>query len=383
MPESDPIKESRPEESIPSDEMHRQTEAGVRDALAYVHGIVDTIREPLLVLYEKLHVITANRAFYQVFQVSPADTEGRFLYDLGNGQWNIPGLRQALEDVLPQKKTFRDFEVVHDFPSLGRRVMLLNGQKLMREGNYTELILLAIEDITERKRLEDELLRSNEDLQRFAYVAAHDLRSPLNSALNISQLLAQRLQGKLDAKESEMLARAVASLQRLGALMQDILTFSAINSAPRQLTAVPLEESVQVALANLQSAIQANHAEITVTDLPSARGDRTQLTLVMQNLISNAIKYRGTDAPRIRIEAAREGDHWRVSVSDNGQGVEAKYATRIFEPFKRLHGTDIPGSGIGLATCKRIVERLGGRIWVESTPGEGYTFNFTLPVEQT
>jgi signal transduction histidine kinase len=145
------------------------------------------------------------------------------------------------------------------------------------------------------------------------------------------------------------------------------------------LTDVRLADCVDIALANLRHHIEANQVEIAVADLPRVRGDRTQLALVMQNLVGNAIKYRRAAAPDIRIEAAREGDYWRVSVSDNGLGVDPEYAAQIFEPFKRLHGPEVPGSGIGLATCKRIVERLGGRIWVESTPGTGSTFNFTIP----
>lgn len=353
--------------------------AGLVEALASVQSIVDTIREPLLVLDESLRVVTASRAFYRVFLVSPAETEGRLVYELGNGQWDIPALRVALEEVLPKEKSFRDFEVVHEFPSLGRRAMLLNGQKLWREGHHPERVLLAIEDVTERKRLQDELLRSNEDLQRFAYVAAHDLRSPLNSALGIFQLFAQRMQGRLDATESEMLRLARESMQRLSALMQDILTYSELEGEHRQKAPIALEEPVRIALANLQSAIEVNRAEIAVSDLPTVTCDRTQLTLLMQNLISNAIKYRGTEAPRIRIEAMRDGDFWRVSVSDNGQGFDAHYAARIFEPFQRLHGWNIPGSGIGLATCKRIVEQLGGQIGATSAPGVGSTFFFTIP----
>lgn len=202
------------------------TEAGLRDALSYAASIVDTVREPMLVLDGNLCVVTASRAFYQTFGVLPEVTEGQFIYDLGNGQWNIPALRTALEEVLPKEQSFQDFKVVHDFPALGRRVMLLNARKLWREDNNSVLVLLAIEDVTERKRLEDELLRSNEDLQRFAYVAAHDLRSPLNAALNLSELLARRLEGRLDAEEADMQKLAVESMKRLSSLMQDILSYS-------------------------------------------------------------------------------------------------------------------------------------------------------------
>lgn len=356
-------------------------ETSLRATLAYEASIVDTVREPMLVLDNTLRVRTASHAFYETFRVSSNDTEGRFIYDLGDGQWDIPALRTILEQVLPQQKSFRDFEVVHDFPTLGRRVMLLNGRKLLRENNRTELVLLAIEDVTERKRLEEELVRSNEDMQRFAYVAAHDLRSPLNAALNVTRLAARRLQGTVGKEEARLLSLSVDNLERLSRLMQDILSYSEIGYAPQQRVLVTLEEPLKIALLNLEHHIQENNAEVTVGTLPLVPADRTQMVMVFQNLIGNAIKYRGKDVPRIRIEAVREGTHWLLSVNDNGQGFDQQYAGRIFEPFKRLHGKNVPGSGIGLATCKRVIERLGGRIWVDSILGKGSTFYFTLPVE--
>jgi PAS domain S-box-containing protein len=360
--------------------VHQDTETRLREALAYAESIVETVREPLLILDGELRVKTASRSFCEEFGVSREETDGRFLHDLGDGQWNIPTLRAALEEVLPRQKSFQNFEVMHDFPTLGRRVMLLNARKLWHEGIRTELVLLAIEDITERKRMEDEMLRSNEDLQRFAYVAAHDLRSPLNAALSLATLLERRLKGRLNEDESNIQALLIQSMNRLGLLMQDILTYSEVsNTAPSQ-TFVPLEESLKIALANLQHHIENNQADISLGTLPNISGDRTQIAMVFQNLIGNALKYRSEQAPRIRIDAVQKGNQWQVSVSDNGQGFEAQYAAQIFEPFKRLHGPDVPGSGIGLATCKRIIERAGGRIWAESQLGIGSTFHFTFPV---
>lgn len=369
-------------EAVKLEKVHQDTEAGLREALAYTESIVDTVREPLLILDGELRIKTASRAFYERFGVSRNETAGQFLYELGDGQWNIAGLRAALEEVLPEHKNFQDFEVVHHFPTLGRRVMLLNARKLWHEGIRTELVLLAIEDITERKRMEDEMLRSNEDLQRFAYVAAHDLRSPLNSALSLATLLDRRLKGRLNEDESNILALSIQSMERLGGLMQDILTYSEMSNLPPQQTLVPVRESLQIALANLRHHIENNGAEITVGMLPNVPGDRTQIAMVFQNLIGNALKYRSEQAPRIGIGAVQENSQWRLSVSDNGQGFDIKYAAQIFEPFRRLHGPGVPGSGIGLATCKRIVERSGGRIWAESQLGIGSTFHFTLPIEE-
>jgi two-component system CheB/CheR fusion protein len=346
----------------------------------YSRSIVDTVREPLLVLDSTLRVITASRSFYNTFGVSRQEAEGRLVYDLGNGQWNIPALRTLLGEVLPRKKEFHDYEVRHNFPVLGDRVMLLNARELWTEAAETNLILLAIEDITDRKRIADELLRANEDLQRFAYVAAHDLRSPLNAALHLSQLLARRVEAKLDEKEREMLRNSIESMQRLGTLMNDVLAYSETGNVPQLCTLVWLEEPLRIALANLQHHIEASGAAITVSELPTVETDRTQTAMLFQNLIGNAIKYQRNDCPlRISIEAVQLGTHCRVSVADNGLGFKTEYAAYIFEPFKRLHGMEIKGSGIGLATCKRIVERWGGRIWAESVPGEGSTFFFTIP----
>jgi len=193
-----------------SDSNPYEIENGLRDALAYTQAIVDTVREPLLVLDGELRVTTASRAFYQTFGLSPETTVQEFIYEVGNGQWNIPSLRILLEEVLPQHKAFQDFEVAHTFPAIGRRVMLLNARKLVRASNNTEHILLAIEDITERKRISDELVRSNEDLQRFAYIAAHDLRSPLNAGLNLLQLLARQ---RKDTAQDAMLSFSILRLR--------------------------------------------------------------------------------------------------------------------------------------------------------------------------
>jgi light-regulated signal transduction histidine kinase (bacteriophytochrome) len=257
--------------------------------------------------------------------------------------------------------------------------MLLNARQLWTQGNDSLLVFVAIEDVTERKRIHDELVSSNEQMQRFAYTAAHDLRTPLNAALNLSQLLARRVEGKLDEQEHQILRTSIESLERLNRLMTDILTFSEMGSAPQQRRLISLDEPLHVALTNLQHHIEHNAATISIGDLPEVWTDHTQMVMVFQNLVGNSLKYRGAERPRIRIEAVLEGDDWRISVADNGQGFSPEYTFAVFEPFKRLHGIEIKGSGIGLATCKRIIERSGGRIWAESMPGQGSTFFFTLP----
>jgi len=348
--------------------------------LIALKGIVATIREPLLILDGNFRIKMASRSFYDAFQVTPSDTEGRFLYQLGNGQWDIPKLRSLLEEVLPKEQAIEAFEVSHDFPSLGRRVMLLNARRLSRDGNPTELILLAMDDITARKRIEEELLRSQEDSQRFAHVAAHDLRAPLNSAMALLQLMAD--EARLEENDRQVLSMAMANLQRLQSLMSDILAYSQVGGAQNS-EIVPLQEPLRIALTNLRKDIGETGTEIVVGPLPAVRADRSQLALVFQNLIGNAIKFRGAEPARLHIEATTDSRECVVSIADNGQGFDPRYAKEIFLPFKRLHGPETPGSGIGLATCSRIVERMGGRIWAEAADGMGATFYFTLPLNQS
>jgi two-component system, chemotaxis family, CheB/CheR fusion protein len=378
---------SDPTRELPTDQtgapttsqQERGTVAVLRDALAYAQSIIDTVREPMLVLDSTLHVQTASRAFLNLFGVSREDTIGSFIYDLGNGQWNIPALRTLLEKVLTQYEDFQDFEVTHEFPMLGKRTMLLNARKLWTKENNSHLVLLAFEDITGRKRLHDELVESNQEMQRFAYVAAHDLRTPLHAAQNLVLLLERRVQTKLNVEEREILRHLNESLERLSTLMGDILSFADTSNAPQQRARIRLEEALDVALANLQHHIDHQGATITRGALPEVFADRTQMVMVFQNLIGNALKYRRDEPPQVRIEAVREEGAWRIAVADNGQGFGAEHATIIFEPFRRLHSKSIKGTGIGLATCKRIVERSGGRIWAHAIPGQGATFYFTLP----
>jgi two-component system CheB/CheR fusion protein len=364
---------------IHASDVGHQAEDDSNSSLAYVQSVVDTIREPFLVLDSSLHVISASRSFFDAFKVTAEETVGQFIYDLGDGQWNIPDLRRLLEEVLSQQTAFDDFRVSHEFPSIGRKTMLLNGRKLRGSEDHTEHVLLAIEDISEKQRVLDELIRSNEDLQRFAYAAAHDLRSPLNSGVQLLQMFLWRRRDGLNEVDTRTLDLALASFKRLGELMEDLLTYSAAENAPQQLAPINLQMPLQIALANLQHHIEQSGATVHLGELPTVSTDRTQMVMVFQNLIGNAIKYRREEPLIIRIAAEKRDGAWCVSVTDNGQGFSPEYSRRIFEPFKRLHGAEIPGSGIGLATCQRIITRMGGRIWAESVPGRGSTFSFTIP----
>jgi PAS domain S-box-containing protein len=250
------------------------------------------------------------------------------------------------------------------------------------------LVTAAIRDITERRRSEEhlgktvrELKRSNDELQQFAYVASHDLQEPLRMVSSYTQLLAKRYQGRLDSDADEFITFAVDGCDRMQGLIQDLLAYSRAGTSERELREVPSGNALQKALTNLRIMIKQSGAVVTHDALPSVRTDETQLTLIFQNLVGNAVKYRGTEDPRVHVSAARNDDNeWTFSVRDNGLGIDPQYFERIFILFQRLHGRgEFEGTGIGLAVCKKIVERQGGRIWVESQPGKGSTFYFALP----
>ena len=250
------------------------------------------------------------------------------------------------------------------------------------------LVTAAIRDISTRKQAEwqllrkvEELNRSNEELQQFAYVASHDLQEPLRMVASYTQLLARRYKGRLDADADEFIAFAVDGANRMQRLIQDLLLYSRVGTKGQELCETSSEEALERALVNLGGAIAESHALVTHDPLPAVLADEVQLTQLFQNLVGNAIKYQGPGAvPRVHVSAAKNGGRqWIFAVKDNGLGIEAQYFERIFGMFQRLHRRDeFAGTGIGLAICKKIVERHGGSISVESQPGHGATFRFVL-----
>jgi len=258
-------------------------------------------------------------------------------------------------------------------------------------------ITSIIRDVTERVRAEvelkrtaarlaqqtAELRRSNEELQQFAYVASHDLQEPLRMVASYTQLLARRYRGKLDADADEFIEYAVDGARRMQALINDLLAYSRVGTRGQEFEPTDANAVFDQVVTDLGAAIEEAQAVVTRDDLPTVVVDPSQFGQLLQNLLSNAIKFRGERPPRVHVSARLEDDAWLFSVSDNGIGIAPEYTDRIFVIFQRLHSrAQYPGTGIGLAICKKIVERHGGRIWVESTPGEGSTFYFTLPLQR-
>ena len=228
-----------------------------------------------------------------------------------------------------------------------------------------------------------ELARSNADLEQFAYAASHDLKEPLRAVTSFVQLLARRYKGRLDNDADEFIQYAVEGTSRMATMVDDLLEYSRAGRHHEPFQPTDSGEALTRALANLALVIKESRAVVTSEGLPRVNGDALELAIVFQNLIGNAIKFRGEEPPQVHVSALRERRRWLFSVRDNGIGIDPAHRERIFALFQRLHGRDrYPGSGIGLTICKKIVERHGGSIWASSTPGIGSTFYFTLPLAE-
>ncbi len=225
-----------------------------------------------------------------------------------------------------------------------------------------------------------DLTRANEELQQFAYVASHDLQEPLRTITSFTQLLETRYKGRLDEDADEFIGYIVASARRMTDLINGLLALGRLRKSGQATTPVSFDDLLREAEISLQAAIRESSAEIQGDPLPALVVDKVQFAQVLQNLISNAIKYRGDKPPRIRIRAQRDATSWTFSVADNGRGFNQEFAERIFGLFQRLHPQEIGGTGMGLSITRRILERHGGRIWAESQEGLGSTFFFTLPL---
>jgi signal transduction histidine kinase len=251
-------------------------------------------------------------------------------------------------------------------------------RRALREKNERTLRHQVEKDLAQKV---DELARSNADLEQFAYVASHDLQEPLRMVTAYTQLLGERYRGRLDENADKFIGYASEGAVRMQVLIKDLLAFSRVGRNDGASASVDCNTVMEEVLEALASAIQESGAIVTYAKLPTVWGDRTQMAQVLQNLIGNAIKFRGTESPVVSIESEKAGQYWQFSISDNGIGIAPEYAESVFVVFQRLHArTEYPGNGIGLAICKKIIERYGGGIWMESHAGSGSTFKFTMPL---
>jgi len=273
-----------------------------------------------------------------------------------------------------------DIEGISELQDLSRTF----NQMAERLRNQQEALQKLNEELESRVRSRTaELERSNAELERFAYVASHDLQEPLRMVASFVQLLQQRYSNRLDEQADEYIEFAVNGAKRMQKLLGDLLAYARINVRGRAFAPVDCENLLELIKAQFKSRLEECNGSIMHDPLPTVLADETQLLQVFENLIDNAIKFRSTRPLHIHICAQRKGDEWRFSVRDNGSGIEPVYFKRIFVIFQRLHTSRLySGTGIGLALCKRIIERHGGKIWLESVPGEGSTFYFSLPVRE-
>lgn len=325
-------------------------------------------------------LIRLNQAWEATLGIPLRDLEGRLLRDLVE-----PSEAEALEAALARLGAREPAEFTGRFVCADGSSRWLEWRAIAEDG----LAFGAARDITERRLgeeavqvLTEQLRQSNRDLELFASLASHDLQEPLRMVAGFTELLARDYQGRLDPKADEYIGFAVDGARRMRRLIDDLLQFSRIGSRGKAMEAFETGVALQEAVLNLRQALDESGAVLTHDPMPVLEADGGQLALLFQNLVGNALKFRGAAAPAVHVGAVREGPAWHFTVRDNGIGIEPRHFQRVFDIFQRLHSREAyPGTGIGLALCKRIVERHRGRIWVESAPGAGTTFHFTLPAE--
>jgi PAS domain S-box-containing protein len=365
----------------------------LQEAAARKKAVLDSALDPIVTIDAYGKILACSRSIRRVFGYEPEEVVGQNVRMLmpephrsAHDSYLANYRRTGVTNILNRS---REFEALRKD---GSRVPIeLSVARVDVPGQDQPLFTGIIHEITERKvaeRLIHEhsaaLARSNKDLEQFAYVASHDLQEPLRMVGSFAGLLARRYQGKLDSEADEFIAYIVDGATRMQMLIEDLLAFSRVSTKGRKPEPVDAGEMVERVLGDLRAAIEQSGATVTAGALPMVLADPTQLGQVFLNLIGNAIKFRAPDRPpAVRVWAERLGGEWLFHVQDNGIGIDPRHMERIFHIFERLHGPgEYPGTGIGLAIVKKIIERHGGRIEVRSAPGEGSTFRFTLPAAE-
>jgi signal transduction histidine kinase/DNA-binding response OmpR family regulator len=373
----------------------RRAEADLVAIETYAQDIVETVREPLLILDASLRVRSANRAFYHIFEVGAEETEGQLIYELGNGQWDIPDLRVLLEDIIPTQSVFNDFELEHTFPQIGRRVMLLNARQL-RAGSHGELLMLALEDVTERRRAEEEVAEAREAAEaanrsksQFLANMSHELRTPLNAILGYSEMLQEEADEQSLESFTVDLGRINSAGKHLLALINDILDLSKIEAGKMELFVerFDLAELIDEVASTVQPMVQKNANTLKVVraaGLGEMRADQMKVRQALYNLLSNAVKF--TQGGTITLNADRQlmdGGEWIVfRVADTGIGLSDEQLSKLFLDFSQADASTtrrFGGTGLGLALTRRFCQMMGGDVSVQSALGAGSVFTIKLP----
>jgi len=368
----------------------------------FSESVINTVREPLISLDKDLRVVTVSRSFYEFFKVKPEETVGQLIYDLGNKQWDIPKLRELLETILPQKTTFDNYEVEHDFATIGRRIMLLNARQIERVLGKERIILLAIEDITERRKIEKGLEKAHEELQGLAaelkratrakseFLAnmSHELRTPLNSINGFSEILYDETFGSLNEKQKKYVEYVLTSGKHLLLLINQILDMSKVEAGKMKLTlsSLPMKSllnDISLLVADMVSKKKLQMLLEIAEDLPNIEGDELKVKEVLYNLLSNAIKFT-PDGGKIGMRAKKADAKIEIEVWDTGVGIASENMGKIFEGFFRVdtpYSRVTEGTGLGLPLSKKLVELHGGKFFVESEGlNKGIQVRFTLPI---
>jgi two-component system cell cycle sensor histidine kinase PleC len=365
-------------------------------------SIINTIREPLIALDQDLRVVSVSRSFYEVFKVKPEETVGQLIYDLGNRQWDIPKLRELLEDILPKKVAFDNYEVEHNFATIGRRIMLLNARQIQRVMGKERIILLAIEDITARREIENGLKKAHNrlkelaaELKRSARVKSeflanmsHELRTPLNSINGFSEVLYDETFGPLNEKQKKYVNNVLTSGKHLLLLINQILDMAKVEAGKMKLSlsSLPMKSLLnEISLLVADMVIKKN-LQMTLEiaeDLPDIKGDELKVKEILYNLLSNAVKFT-PEGGKIGMRANKADSKIEIVVWDTGVGIAPENMEKIFEGFFRVdtpYSRVTEGTGLGLPLSRKLVELHGGKLSVKSEGlNKGTSVRFTLPI---
>jgi signal transduction histidine kinase len=350
--------------------------------------IFDTIREPLVVLDTNLMILSANEAFYKRFFVNPKDTRNKLLFQIGNFQWDIPALRTLLERILPEKETIEDYEVSHEFPTIGRRTFLLNARQIHGAiFKNVPLILLVFDDITEKKsitdaiiRLNDELQASNDVFESFGDIISHDLRTPIRVIRGFCQLLLEDFSTTIKGDMREYVDKICSNASVLDSMVSGLLELSKLTRLPVTRMQTSLTEMVRDIASRLKEEEPERRVEFRIEN---GLGDNVAPNIIkvaVYNLIKNSFKFTREKSPAIIEFGAKQEENRRVYyVKDNGVGFDMDHSANLFRLFVKLHSDKkFKGTGIGLAVTKRAIEKHNGEIWAFSETGKGATFFFTI-----